>query len=299
MFKRIFGSSVGETKSEFEIVDDDDETTDQKFLNDLKLNMTKLIAYAQSADVNLQREVAERLANEAVKADRQQQIVECNGLRLLVPLTQSSDKEVRRLAAHALANLSVNQENQVYMAKEGAIEMLISLLDTDHDLAQRQSAKALANLGVNVDNKRRIVTAGAVPRLVLLASSQQISVRIEAVAALANLAVNDLNEADIVAAGGLSPIVDGARLAMLELMDPSVPGSKLDRPPDNYEELAAQCARALRNLSGNEDNRPTIINLGGATELKKMMSYPNERIMSQARRAMRNINPSSSKNNKK
>jgi hypothetical protein len=41
-------------------------------------------------------------------ADRQIQIVELGGLRLLLPLTKSTDVEVQRLAAHALANLSVN-----------------------------------------------------------------------------------------------------------------------------------------------------------------------------------------------
>lgn len=53
-------------------------------------------------------QVAEKLANEAVKSNRQVQIVEYGGLKLLVPLTKSKDQEVQRLAAHALANLSVN-----------------------------------------------------------------------------------------------------------------------------------------------------------------------------------------------
>lgn len=53
-------------------------------------------------------QVAEKLANEAVQPQRQVQIVEYGGLRLLVPLTKSKDPEVQRLAAHALANLSVN-----------------------------------------------------------------------------------------------------------------------------------------------------------------------------------------------
>jgi hypothetical protein len=64
--------------------------------------------YAESAEVQLQREVAEKLANEAVKPARQVQIVQYGGLKLLVPLTKSADQEVQRLAAHALANLSVN-----------------------------------------------------------------------------------------------------------------------------------------------------------------------------------------------
>lgn len=77
-------------------------------MRELQINLTRLIAYCESADVALQREVAEKLANEAVKPDRQVQIVQFGGLKLLVPLTKSMDKEVQRLAAHALANLSVN-----------------------------------------------------------------------------------------------------------------------------------------------------------------------------------------------
>ena len=105
------------------------------------------------ADVVLQREVAERLANEAVKAERQQQIVELGGLKLLLPLTKSEDNEVQRLAAHALANLSVSTDNQVQLAQQGGVEMLISLLPNKNVHVQRQAAKALANLGVNVENK--------------------------------------------------------------------------------------------------------------------------------------------------
>ena len=53
------------------------------------------------------------LANEAVKPERQMEIVELGGLKLLLPLTQSVDVDIQRLAAHALANLSVHADNQV------------------------------------------------------------------------------------------------------------------------------------------------------------------------------------------
>lgn len=104
-------------------------------------------------------------------ASRQVQIVELDGLKLLLPLTQSKDAEVQRLAAHALANLSVNgangrgpsqsgaahlcciavaaADNQRLMADHGAADMLISLLTSTNEPVQRQAAKALANLGVN------------------------------------------------------------------------------------------------------------------------------------------------------
>jgi hypothetical protein len=65
---------------------------------------------AQSSLLLFFLQVAEKLANEAVKPSRQVQIVEYGGLRLLVPLTKSTDEEVQRLSAHALANLSVNGE---------------------------------------------------------------------------------------------------------------------------------------------------------------------------------------------
>lgn len=126
------------------------------FIRSLQVNLSRLIVYAESAEVSLQREVAEKLANEAVKPARQVQIVEYGGLKLLIPLTKSSDSEVQRLAAHALANLSVNGEpliifsfntltrpldvadNQKLMARDGAVECLIDLLDNSLELIQRQ-----------------------------------------------------------------------------------------------------------------------------------------------------------------
>jgi hypothetical protein len=42
---------------------------DESLVATLQVHLTRLIAYAESADVTLQREVAERLANEAVKRE--------------------------------------------------------------------------------------------------------------------------------------------------------------------------------------------------------------------------------------
>lgn len=39
----------------------------QDYTSQLKVNLSRLIAYAESADTGLQREVAEKLANEAVR----------------------------------------------------------------------------------------------------------------------------------------------------------------------------------------------------------------------------------------
>jgi hypothetical protein len=102
-------ASAKGSKDEFTFEED---TTDDAFTEALRVNLQRLIVYAKSADTSLQREVAEKLANEAVKPDRQVQIVELEGLKLLLPLTQSKDIEVQRLAAHALANLSVNCERR-------------------------------------------------------------------------------------------------------------------------------------------------------------------------------------------
>jgi len=43
------------------------EDSDEGFTEALKVSLQRLIAYAKSADTSLQREVAEKLANEAVK----------------------------------------------------------------------------------------------------------------------------------------------------------------------------------------------------------------------------------------
>jgi hypothetical protein len=45
-----------EKKSDFEL-EDDDEQQDEGLVNSLKLHLSRLIAYAESADIKLQREV--------------------------------------------------------------------------------------------------------------------------------------------------------------------------------------------------------------------------------------------------
>jgi hypothetical protein len=317
---------------------------DSAYIEHLKLNLSRLIVYADSADIKLQREVAEKLANEAVKASRQIQIVEYGGLKLLVPLAKSSDIEVQRLAAHALANLSVNGKspatvhalsatllllctehstavltlhfiflvcapfyylcfgvfcsaavNQEIMAKEGAIDMLIGLIGSPNELIQRQSAKALANLGVNSENKRKIALAGGIPKLVTLAQSPLLSIKIEAIAALANLAVNDENELDIVECGGLIPIVDmAAHVASYFNLgsrggDSKGTSAAPSGTQEQFEELGAQCARALRNLSVHPSNKDQVVKYGAADSLLLLVTSKNDRVSQQARRALKNI----------
>ena len=101
-----------EEKSDYVLEDEENDEDDEKYVNSLKLNLSRMIHYAESADMKLQKEVAEKLANEAVKPSRQVQIVQYGGLKLLVPLTKSGSPEVQRLAAHALANLSVNSKSK-------------------------------------------------------------------------------------------------------------------------------------------------------------------------------------------
>jgi hypothetical protein len=155
------------------------------------------------------------------------------------------------------------------MAQEGAIEMLVDLLESKHELIQRQSAKALANLGVNADNKRRIAESGGIPGLIRLAKQSSLPVKIEAIAAIANLAVNgqlttlsllissislDDNETEIVREGGLEPIVHCAGIAAAGMEEAGGKSSLTQREIDNLEELGAQCARSLRNLSVNRES---------------------------------------------
>ncbi|RHY33483.1 hypothetical protein DYB32_001600 [Aphanomyces invadans] len=200
----------GSSKDEFTYEDSDEGFTDA-----LKINLQRLIAYAKSADANLQREVAEKLANEAVK--RELLSVRCSTtsstFMLLLPLTESKDTEVQRLAAHALANLSVNctcsaalvfvvtifhsADNQTKMANEGGIDMLIHLLQSNNEHVQRQAAKALANLGVN--------------------------------GLVFHTNISYANEIEIAQEGGLKPIIQAAKSDSMELQ--------------------SQVARALRNLS--------------------------------------------------
>ena len=284
MFSRFFGNKREEAKGSEWVIESDDETEtssnveDSTFMQNLKLNMSKMIAYTQSADVKLQREVAELLANEAVNSDRQVQIVEYGGLKLLVPLTKSIDDDVKRLAAHALANLSVNSNNQVLMAKEGAIDLLIILLNSKNEVTQRQASKAVANMGVNSDNKALIGKAGAIPPLIALAKTSKLEVKIEAIAALGNLSVNDQNEIEIVNGGVLEALEESASMALRFLLNFRDSGRRRNRECANWEELAAQTARCLRNLTVSPVNREKVIDSGVIPVLKEFATFSNDRI---------------------
>jgi hypothetical protein len=52
-----------EKKSDFELEDDEDDESDTGFTKSLQLNLSRLIVYAESADVKLQREVIFSLFN--------------------------------------------------------------------------------------------------------------------------------------------------------------------------------------------------------------------------------------------
>lgn len=170
---------------------------------------------------------------------------------------------------------------------------LIALLSCPFDLIQRQAAKALANLGVNHDNKRIIAEAGGLFNLVTLAKTCTVPVKIECIAALANLAVNDSNEVEIVRIGGLTPIVNSlvaAEAVMSGNCDIPLRPAGFANSVGNMEELAAQCCRALRNLSVNAKNRSTMIDLGVLPLLLTCCTFRNNRISQQAQRAIKNLN---------
>jgi hypothetical protein len=92
---------------------DNGRADDEAFATSLRTNMQRLILYAKSSDPSLQRDVAERIANEAVVSSRRALIIQLGGLDLLIPLAQSKDTDIQRLAAHAMANLSVEVSRSV------------------------------------------------------------------------------------------------------------------------------------------------------------------------------------------
>ena len=56
----FWGKKKTEKKSDFEIEDSDDNE-DVEFIKSLRLHLSRLIVYAESADIKLQREVEEYL----------------------------------------------------------------------------------------------------------------------------------------------------------------------------------------------------------------------------------------------
>ena len=67
-----------------------------------------------------------------------------------------------------------------------------------------------------------------------------------------------MNEEEIVSEGGLSPIVGGLQMAIDRMKGSSSMRLGVDGR-ENVEELAAQCCRALRNLSVSERNKLKLV----------------------------------------
>lgn len=255
------------------IVDDGALEDSQSFSDTLRLNLQRLLIYAKSSDPILQRDVAERLANEAVSPERQAQIVECGGIKLLVQLTRSTDTEVQRLSAHALANLSALPINQKAMAEaEGSLDMLVELLKSPCAEVQRQAAKTIANMSVIASNMHLIADKKGLPSLIALVSVPQIKTRIEAIAAIANLAIDDANERALVEEGAIVTILDCLRPI---------------QPTD--VDFLSQIARALRNLTHSPDNSAVLKAAGGVPLLDILAKHPEERVRAQAMAALANV----------
>lgn len=241
------------------------------FTDDHRLNFQRLMVYAKSSDPSLQKEVAEYLANEAVHTQKQEQIVACGGLKLLVQLARSTDGEVQRLSAHALANLSALPANQRAIAEaDGGVTMLVHLLGAALPEVQRQAAKTLANLSVVPSNMRLIAGGGGLPPLIALLTAPQPKTRIEAIAAVANLAVDDANEAAFVKAGVIKAVLEG--LAGVT----------------DHDQLT-QSLRALRNLTSASAHAAVLRDLGSVPLLESLAKHSNERVRAQAAAALSNI----------
>jgi hypothetical protein len=240
----------------------------ENFSETLRTNLKRLFLYASSHDVAVQREVAERLANEAVLQHRQEQIVKLGGLTLLVPLAQSPDIEVQRLATHALANLSALASNQLAIAEvPGGLEVLFALLASSNAEVQRQSAKTVANISVVPATMKAIAARGGLPPLLAMLTSPHPRTRVEAIAAVANLAVDDENERALVKGEAFQKLL-------------STLGEGVFQPPSDTD-TAVQVARALRNLTALPEHAALLLGLGGREAIGCLMKMGNDRVSQQ------------------
>jgi hypothetical protein len=239
---------------------------------EFQVKLKKLITMSKSTDVPIQRAVAECLANEAMFEERRALIVNLGGLDLLQSLIMSNDPEVQRLVTHTLANLAVSDHNQLEIAKNlDLIQALISLLGSSFPATQRQAAKAIANLAVKSENKQVIMKHNALPSLLNLASSGISNIQTEAIAAIANLSVDDDNEVLI------GDTLGGVKIIMTVLRE------SLD------DDVLAQGARAIRNLSIAHVNKQLIMKYDGDVTLSTLAASKIEKIRCQALITLHNI----------
>jgi len=92
VFSKMGGASSREQK---EVEQVEQAFDDDSFADAMRLHLQRLIFYARSADTLLQREVAERLANEAVKRERTHAHAAPPGL-ILPTLTRRTPRSLHR-----------------------------------------------------------------------------------------------------------------------------------------------------------------------------------------------------------
>lgn len=210
-------------------------------------DLTELIEWAQSDDVNVQFQAARSLADLAIAEFARDSIRTLGGIPPLIRLLSSDMIEVQRCVVTAIANLALSEENQALFAKEGEVVLvpLISIAasvcnEAEEEEMQLNVARALANMAYcNADIEQKLVELGCLSPLMTLCERGSPEVRLEAVAALANLARHEANQRKIVEHGALLHLVAAMRL------------------PEE-EELLKQAARCLANISLNIQNEKEV-----------------------------------------
>ncbi|KFK35243.1 hypothetical protein AALP_AA5G259200 [Arabis alpina] len=218
------------------------------------------------------------------------------GIRLLLDLANSSREVLQSEATKTIPNLAANAEAAKAIAEEGWINVLIRLAKSTTRLVAVEAIGALWSLSEREECKTAIAQAGGVKALVELIFRWKITshgIMERAAGALANLAADDKCSADVSRVGGVGALVKLVRDSEYEgvqeqaargLANMAAHGEcnknntivgqvhdalealvKLTK--SIHEEVKREAAGALWHLSFHENNRESIVTLGGIEAL--------------------------------
>lgn len=233
-------------------------TTGETAENDVRVNISRLVADLKSGSVDVQRGAATNLRLLAKHSvENRKLIANCGAIMPLVTLLDSADVQTQENAVTALLNLSIDDNNKNEIAAAGAIDPLVKVLKAGNAEAKENSAATLFSLSVMDENKVAVGQSGAIPPLVDLLMHGSPRGKKDAATALFNLSILHENKARIVGAGAIRPLV--------ELMADPAAG------------MVDKAVAVLANLATISEGRSAIGEEGGIPSLVEVVELGSQR----------------------
>ncbi|KDO22841.1 hypothetical protein SPRG_11978 [Saprolegnia parasitica CBS 223.65] len=207
-----------------------------------------LIGLMRHKSIDIHRDASRAMANLLTSFGHHGDMI-AEGLPNLIHLALSVDTECQYNAALALRKLAPNTASHRGIVCEGGLKSLLFLLESKETNIRKHAVVALRDVASNAAYQVRFYEEGGVSALVTFVRDVEPNLQCPALAALRHLSCATELKKPIVQAGVLRPLL------------------KCINPAGHHVDLLCQCAGLLANLSEHLENQLTMVEKGATTGL--------------------------------